>query len=91
MEEEVKIPVKVICERYSIEPSFFVQLKDFSLIEFEEDGDNYFVSHDQLSELERFIRLHYELEINMQGIDVIRHLLARIDALEKKISTFNNR
>ncbi|MBK8738011.1 MAG: hypothetical protein IPL98_19685 [Saprospiraceae bacterium] len=40
-----------------------------------DDTDKYLLE-EQLPVLEQIIRLHYDLQINMEGIDVITHMLA---------------
>ncbi|MBK8556591.1 MAG: MerR family transcriptional regulator, partial [Lewinellaceae bacterium] len=33
-----------------------------------------------MPQLEKFIRFHYELDINVEGIDTVAYLLGRIEA-----------
>ena len=37
------------------------------------------------------IRLHYELDINIEGIDAISHLLQRVDQLQDELRIMKNR
>jgi hypothetical protein len=37
--------------------------------------------------MEMFIRLHYDLNINIEGIDVIRNLLTKIELIEQELAT----
>lgn len=37
------------------------------------------------------MRLHYDLEINIEGIDAIYNLLEQVNSLRKEITTLNNR
>ena len=37
------------------------------------------------------MRMHYDLDINMEGIDVIAHLLKRIDSLQQELKMAKNR
>lgn len=39
----------------------------------------------QLGELERYSHLYYDLSINIEGIDAIRHILGRMDSLQQEI------
>ena len=43
------------------------------------------------SNLEKFIRLYYELDINLEGIETITHLLQRINSLQDEIIILKNR
>ena len=39
----------------------------------------------QLGDLERYCHLYYDLSINIEGIDAIRHMLARIEDLQREV------
>jgi hypothetical protein len=40
---------------------------------------------EEMRALERMIRLHYDLEINMEGIDAIAHLLERVEHMQEEM------
>lgn len=84
------IAVEECCTIYNIEVSFLESLKDFGLIEIVPLENKRFLPEDQLKDLERMIRLHYELEINMAGIDAISHLLKRLHDLQEEIRMLRN-
>ncbi len=46
---------------------------------------------DKLKDLEKFIRLHYELDINTEGIDAIAQLLNRVENMQDEITRLKNR
>jgi hypothetical protein len=54
-----------------------------------EEGSDFLVG-DKLEELERIIRLHYELQLNMEGIDVVLHLLEQLQASQKEVNDLKN-
>jgi len=41
---------------------------------------------DELQTLEKLIRMHYELDINMQGIEAINFLLERVQNMQQEIT-----
>ena len=45
----------------------------------------------QLEQLEKIVRLYYDLDINMEGIETIIHLLDRIDRMQEEINELRNR
>ena len=45
----------------------------------------------QLNEVEKMIRLHYELDINLEGIDAIYNLLNSRSSLQFEIRTLQNK
>jgi len=70
---------------YEVEESFIASLEDVGLIQVIDQGEERFIEYEDLSELEQFIRWHYELNINAEGIDALRHLLQRVRSLQSEI------
>ena len=90
MENDKLIPAEEFCIYHNIEYSFISSLEDSGLIRVTSVEQNTFISSDELEKLEKFVRLHYDLDINIEGIETINHLLEKIDALQKEISHLRN-
>jgi hypothetical protein len=45
----------------------------------------------RLQELERIVRLYYEMDINLEGIETIIHLLQQINSMQDEIISLRNR
>lgn len=85
------IIINEYCQKTRLEPSFFDLLAENDLITiYSEEGDRYFLSS-QLYDVEKYIRLYYDLSINMEGIDVIRNLQDRIEDLEAQINLLHEK
>ncbi|WP_346237249.1 chaperone modulator CbpM [Niabella insulamsoli] len=82
MANENEILMEDCCRYYSIETSFVQTLFDQGLVRLEYHDESYFIHHDQLALLEKYMHLHYDLEINMEGIEAISHLLKKIEHLQ---------
>ncbi|MCO5237260.1 MAG: chaperone modulator CbpM [Chitinophagaceae bacterium] len=78
------------CSYYNIELSFLQSLNEYGLIEMRSVEEKQYLPNTQLSELEKFIRLHYELGINMEGIDAIAHLLLKMKAMQEEVAELRN-
>jgi hypothetical protein len=91
METEYFIAVDEFCACHDIEISFVSSLNDAGLIEITTIEEADFIDPEQLQELERYIRFYYELNINLEGIETIRHLLNRVNAMRDEITTLHNR
>jgi hypothetical protein len=91
METENLIPVQLFCERHSIELSFVTSLNEYGLIEITTIEETQYIFTEQISDLEKMIRLHYELDINLEGIDAIAHLLKRENNLREELTALKNR
>lgn len=90
MEKAPKISVEQCCIYYQIETTFVQQLDEYGLIELNRSGKKQFINYEQLPDLEKFIRLYYELEINMEGLEAITHLLNRMQHLQQEIRRLEN-
>lgn len=78
------------CSRCNIEPDFVMMLGEDGLIDIEIRNNVSYFPAEQLNELERYAHLYYDLSINIEGIDAIRHLLARVEDLQQKVLRLEN-
>ena len=78
------------CSRCNIEPDFVMMLGEDGLIDIEKRNNVSYFPAEQLNELERYAHLYYDLSINIEGIDAIRHLLARVEDLQQKVRRLEN-
>lgn len=85
------IPVQHLCTHYHAEASFVQSLHDFGLIRLATIEENYFVAEEQVKDIEQMIHLHYDLDINIEGIDAIQHLMRRIHAMQAEMNGLRNR
>lgn len=91
MEREDLIPADELCSHYQVEYSFITGLQEHGLIRMETISQTPGVPAGQLSDLERFIRLHYEMDINLEGIEAIHHLLHRVEEMQEQLNSLHNR
>lgn len=91
MQTEEMIAADEFCIHHNIELSFIYSLKDSGLIEMSVEEEKIFVPTSQLSKLERMVRLYYEMDINLEGIETISYLLQRMNNMQQQIVQLNNR
>lgn len=91
METKNLILIEQLCSHHNIEISFVNSLHDFGLIKIVVIEDNKYLSHEQLKDIEKMMRLHYELDINMEGIDAISNLLHQINNLQLDLASAKNK
>lgn len=89
METEL-ITIREYCVNYSVEPSFITALEDSGLIVLTVVNDDKFIHYKQLVEMERFVHFHYDLQINIEGIEAIMNLLEKIKHLQHEIDTLKS-
>lgn len=85
MEKLKRISVEQCCIYYKIETSFVQKLDEYGLIELTRSGKKAFIAYEQLTHLEKYMHLHYDLDINMEGMEAIKHLLNRVQSLQQEI------
>jgi hypothetical protein len=85
------ISTKTICTHYDIEISFVDELSKMGLIQIEVIEHDQFIHQDQIGDLEKIIRLHHELDLNLEAIDVVFNLLEKERELRKELTALKNR
>ncbi|HLN21756.1 MAG TPA: chaperone modulator CbpM [Bacteroidales bacterium] len=91
MKNVYQITAMEFCSVNNIDPAFILTLDESGILRFEHSGDDLFINHDQLPKLEKIIMLHYDLDINLEGIETILHLLERSEQMKKELSELRNR
>ncbi|MBL0359096.1 MAG: MerR family transcriptional regulator [Chitinophagaceae bacterium] len=86
MKTEEMIPASEFCIHHNIELSFICSLQDSGLIEVIKTEEKIFVPINQLPQLEKLVRLYYEMDINLEGIETITYLLQRMNEMQQQIS-----
>jgi chaperone modulatory protein CbpM len=91
MENEQLIAVEVFCTHYEVERSFIDQLCDSGLLQVTLIEEKTFVPLSEMQKLEQLVRMHYDLNINREGLEAISHLLDRLKHLQSEVNTLRNR
>jgi len=85
------IQIDILCKLYQVEPALFERLDDIGLIQTTQVQSTLCVDEAHISQIDKILRLHHDLEINPEGIDVVMNLLSRIEALEQSLIEAKNR
>ena len=85
------IIVNEYCRQNHIDHSFIVLLYDEGLIDIRKEKDTEYLLVSQLRDLERYSRMYYDLSINIEGIDAIRHMLDRMEDMQLEIKKLKSR
>jgi len=91
MQREQLIQVDTFCEFHNIEFSFISSLHEFGLIEITQQEEKYFIPESNLEWVEKLIRLHNDLHINLEGVEVVTFLLDRLKLQKDEITLLKNR
>jgi chaperone modulatory protein CbpM len=85
------ISANEFCASHDIEISFIDSLYNAGLIEITTIKETEYIQGSQLNELEKIVRLYYELDINLEGIETVFNLLQRINYMQDEITLLKNR
>jgi len=91
MENSQLIAIQTFCQFYNVEYSFVESLQRSGMIETVVVSETQFLQVPQLQKIERMIRLHNDLDINLEGIEAIHTLLQRIEDMEREMNSLKNR
>jgi hypothetical protein len=91
MTNEEMVAAHEFCISHNVEISFLHSLNESGLLEITTVEETVFISKDHLPELEKWVRLHYDMDINLEGIETIHHLLQQIRTIQDEMRTLRNR
>lgn len=66
---------------YNVEITFFDSLEEAGLLKTETENNIKYLMFDELTTFEKFTNWHYDLEVNLAGLEVIKHLLDQLERL----------
>ena len=79
------------CTHYSVNVSFLQTLHQMGLVELIAVEQQPYIPHHQLQKLEQLLRLHVDLDINPEGVDVVLNLLDKMKAMQSEIHLLKSR
>lgn len=85
------IQIKQFCLYHEIENTFITELNNYGLVEIIIQEEDEYLHPEQLPAIEKMIRMHYDLKINLEGIDAIYHLLNKIEVLQQNLTATQNK
>jgi chaperone modulatory protein CbpM len=78
------------CVYHQLEHTFITDLQEAGLVKITIVNDAPYIPDTELHKLERMIRLHTELDINIAGIEAISHLITRIEDIQEEVRLLKN-
>ena len=91
MENENLISLKEFCRYHRVDAGFIRLLEENGLIETTMVQQTVYVHSENLVQLEKFVRLNRELNIPADNLDIVSHLLSRMENLQHEIKLLQNR
>lgn len=91
MSNDKLILVSELCKYYRMEQSFFNDMHELGLIEILSLNDKHFIDENKISIVDKVIRMHNDLNLNIEAIDTLFNLLEKINALQTELILVQNR
>lgn len=91
MTTEQLIAVEVFATHQGLEATFVHALHERGLIRITVLQERHFLEPDELARIEQLARMHYDLDINLEGLEAINHLLDRMDAAHRDLRLLRER
>ncbi len=91
MQTEQLIQVDTFCIWHDIEFSFINSLHEHGLIEITTKDNKAYIPESDLARVERMIRLFNDLEVNLEGVEVITYLLEQLNHQQEEITLLQNK
>lgn len=85
------IHITDFCVSHQIEESFIIELKTYELVKLEIIDNQLYMQVEELPKVEKMVRLYHDLEINIEGIQAIYHLLERTQKMQDEIRLLKSR
>ncbi len=79
-----RISIQEITRIYKIDHHFLNELITAELLHPETENSVQYIIYEELPHLERFSNWHYDLEINLPGIEIIHKLLNQMEDLRNE-------
>ncbi|HET8827959.1 MAG TPA: chaperone modulator CbpM [Pelobium sp.] len=91
MVKENYIPLATLCTHYKVEMDFIFELSENDLLEITYLKTEPCIHHERVIYLEKMLRLHQDLQINIAGIDAVFNLLNQVEDLQAEVNELRNR
>ena len=84
------IPIKEFCAHHNISTGFILDLQRNGMVRLVTVKKTKYIPENTLQDIEKIIRLYSELQVNIEGIQTIFHLLASIEKKEAELRKLRN-
>ncbi|PKR79638.1 MerR family transcriptional regulator [Brumimicrobium salinarum] len=86
MEKQNLILIQSICVHYDIDQSFLRELHSIGRIEIYFLEEKEFIHEEHVGEIEKMIRMYKDLNVNIEGIDVVFNMLEKERQLKEELA-----
>ncbi len=91
MEDKELIPLEFFCTTSHVEVALLNTLAESGLVNITVRKEHRYIAVDELGHVEKLVRLHDDLGINVEGLEAIEHMLERVETLQEEMRNLRNR
>lgn len=91
MDTQALVPIAIFCQHEEVEITFVLSLEERGLIQVIIQEEERYIAPEHLPRLEQLARMHYQLDINLEGIEALSHLLERVERMQEDLRTLRER
>lgn len=91
MENDELIPLEIYCSTSHVSLSLLNSLAESGLVQITVREERRYIPIGELAHIERFVRLHDDLDINVEGLEAIDHMLHRMREMQEEMQQLRNR
>jgi hypothetical protein len=91
MQTEQLIMVETFCSCHNVEVSFVTSLNDYGLVEIVTKENVAYIPESRLREAEQLVRLHNDLQLTADGLEIVTLLLEQLKEKNEQINLLANK
>ena len=91
MRNEDMIAAIEFCRSHNIELTFLNALSESGLLHITTEEETVFINREELPQLEKLVSFHYDMDINLEGIEAIHHLLQQVKMMQAEMRALKSR
>jgi hypothetical protein len=91
MQQPEVVALNHFCQLHEVELTFIEELETLGIIEILQHENERFLKLEEISVVERCIRLHFDLNINAEGLITVGHLIDTLEELNDELRRVKNR
>ena len=90
MQTKHLVSIRDFCVYHRIDTAFVQTLEQRGLVQIITVEQSLYVPPDEVSRLEKFVRLHQDLAIHADDLDIVNDLLERLEGLQQRVTQLQN-
>lgn len=91
MKTDEMIKAEEFCMHHQVNLTFIHSLSERGLVTITSVEEELYIPAEQVREIERVMRLHFDMDINLEGVEVITRLLSEMQDLREESRRLRNR